>query len=189
VTALLQAYRVFGHLKLAGAALSGVAVFGLMLFIVTDVFRRNVLGASIPGSFEIAQNYFLPLAVFPAIGWVYASGILPKMDLLMPRTGERVQAVTVYALLVVELFVFAVLTYYTWGFATTGMERRQAFPAGGSLYPLWPLLFLVPFGFACVLVETLFVLLRNLLGRRPVALSMTTLEEVPPGASPAPSDI
>lgn len=189
MTAVFRAYRVFGYVKLAGVAVSGISIFAMMLFIVADVFRRNVFGGSIPGSFEIAQNYFLPLSVFPAIGYVYASGILPRMDLLMPKVSKQLQSLAVHLLLLLEVAIFAVLVYYTWDFATTGMERRQAFPAGGSLYPLWPLFFLVPFGFALVVVETVFVLLRNLGGRRPVALSMVPIDDLPPHDTGTPADV
>ena len=171
VNKLLSGYRAFGHLKLAGALVSGISIFGMMLFIVADVVSRNFLSGSISGSFEIAQNYFMPLSVFPALGYVYASGILPKMDLLMPKVKRGLQDAVVYFLLVLELVIFALLTYYTFVYAISGLERSVAFPAGGTLYPLWPLFFLVPFGFTLVIIETLFVLVNNILSDR-VALSM-----------------
>jgi TRAP-type transport system small permease protein len=171
MNALDKGYRLFGYLKVAGAIISGLSIFGMMLFIVYDVVGRNFLGGSIRGGFEIVQNYFMPVAIFPAIGYVYSSGITPKMDLLMPKTPKRLQAAAVYVLLVLELAIFSLLVYFTWGYAVTGMERGMTFPAAGSLYPVWPLLFLVPFGFALVLVETLFVLARNVFGDR-VGLAM-----------------
>ena len=164
-------YRIFGYVKVAGAIISGLSIFGMMLFIVYDVAGRNFFGGSIRGGFEIVENYFMPVAIFPALGYVYASGITPKMDLLMPKAPERFQAAMVYVLLGLELAVFGLLIYFTWGYAMTGMERGMTFSAAGSLYPIWPLLFLVPFGFALVVVETLFVLVRNLFGGR-VGLAM-----------------
>jgi TRAP-type C4-dicarboxylate transport system permease small subunit len=161
---LMTAYRGYGYVKLAGALVSGVAIFALMLWIVADVVSRNFVGGSISGSFEVAQNYFMPLAVFPALAYVYGAGVLPKMDLLMHKAPASVQAVTVQLLLATEVVVLALLAYYTWGYATTGMERGTAFPAGGSLYTLWPLYFVVPVAFAMVLLETLFVIAKNLLG-------------------------
>jgi TRAP-type C4-dicarboxylate transport system permease small subunit len=159
------AYRVFGWLKLAGAIVSGVAIFGMMLFIVYDVVGRNLLGGSIRGGFEIVQNYFMPLSIFPALGYVYASGILPKMDMVMDRVPQKLQSATVYVLLLAELVIFSLLFYFTWDYATAGMDRGMSFPAAGTLYQLWPLLFLVPFGVALIVVETLFALAHNLLNR------------------------
>lgn len=166
-----RAYAGFGYVKRAGAIVAGLATIGMMLFIVYDVVGRNFLGGSIRGGFELVQNYFMPVAIFPALGYVYSSGILPKMDLLMPRTPRGFQAFAAYLLLVLELVIFALMTYYTWQFATTGLERGATFPAAGSLYPVWPIYFLVPLGLAMILVETVFVLLRNLTRER-VGLAM-----------------
>lgn len=164
-------YRAFGYVKLAGALVSGVAIFGMMLFIVADVVTRNLIGGSIPGSFEVAENYFLPLAVFPALGYVYASGVLPKMDMVLRRVTPRLRAATVHTLVVLELVIYAVLIVYSTQYAVSGAVRDVAFPAGGSLYPLYPLFFLVPLGVGLMLVETVFVLVRNLAGDT-VALAM-----------------
>lgn len=174
---LMTTYRTYGYLKLAGALVSGLAIFGMMCFIVADVVSRNFLGGSISGSFEVAQNYFMPISVFPALAYVYGSGVLPRMDLVMHRVNQHVQDVVVYVLLALELVVFSLLVYYTWGYAMDGMERGVAFPAGGSLYTLWPLFFLVPIGFAMVLLETLFVFAKNVLGPT-VSLSMHQEPEV-----------
>ena len=149
----------------------------MMCLIVADVVSRNFLGGSIGGSFEIVQNYFMPLAVFPALPYVYGSGVLPRMDLAMHRAPRRAQDAVVYLLLLVEVALFAVLAYYTWEFAATGRERGTEFVAGGDLYLLWPLFYLVPLSFALVLVETLFVLLRNVLGDR-VSIAMHDGPEV-----------
>lgn len=175
VRKMLGSYKIWGHVKLAGALVSGLGIFAMMCFIVADVISRNFLGGSISGSFEIAQNYFMPLSVFPAMAYVYGSGVLPKMDLLMHKFSQVFQDGVVYILLVLELVIFTLLVYYTWNYAMSGIERDVAFPAGGSLYPLWPLFFLVPVGFAMILIETLFVLAKNILGG-PVSLAMLSAE-------------
>lgn len=172
---LTTAYERWGYVKIAGALLSGFAIFVMMCLIVADVVSRNFLGGSISGTFEIAQNYFMPLSVFPGLAYVYGSGVLPKMDLMMHRFPRRIQDGATYALLVLELLMFGLLVYYTWGYAMNGMERGVAFPAGGSLYTLWPLFFFVPLGFTMILIETLFVLARNVT-QGPIALTMLQVE-------------
>lgn len=174
---LRSAYRAFGYLKLGGALVSGIAIFAMMSLIVADVVARNFMGGSIAGSFEIVQNYFMPLAVFPALAYVYGSGVLPKMDLFMHKTPKAAQDAVVYLLLVIEVGLFSVMAYYTWDYAVAGMERKEAFTAGGELYPLWQLFFLVPVSFGLVVVETLFVLVKNVLGGR-VTLAMHEGHEV-----------
>lgn len=180
MNAFNAAYRAFGWLKLAGAAISGVAIFGMMLFIVYDVVGRNLLGGSIRGGFEIVQNYFMPLSIFPALGYVYASGILPKMDMVMDRAPRRLQGGVIYLTLLAEIVIFSLLLYFTWDYAMAGMNRGMAFPAAGTLYKLWPLLFLVPFGMALVLVETMFALTHNVLNKD----APPSLDMVEPGERP-----
>lgn len=175
---LHAAYAVWRRVALAGAMLSGVAVLAMMSFIVADVISRNFLGGSIPGSFEVAQNYLMPVTVFPALAYVYGTGVLPRMDLLSGRMPTGLRTGLVHALLAIEVVVFAVLVQYTWAYAVDGRERGVSFPAGGDLFTLWPLFFLVPLGFAMVLVETLFVVVRNL-STGPVLLTMTDHTEVP----------
>lgn len=162
MTRLMKAYRTWRKVTLAGAVLSGLAIFGLMCLIVLDVARRNTIGGSLPGSFEMAQNYFMPVAVFPALAHVYGSGTLPKMDLLLPKLPSRARDLTTHALLALEACLLVVILYFTWDFAMGGMERGVSYPAGGSLYVLWPLFFLVPIGFAMVLVEVIFAIIGNL---------------------------
>ena len=174
---LATAYRAWRLVTVVAALLSGVAVFGMMCFIVADVASRNILGGSISGSFEIAEKYFMPLAVFPALAYVYGTGVLPRMDLLRGRMPRALQAGVVHVLLLLELVVLAVLVHYSWLYAVDGQDRGVAFPAGGSLHTLWPLFYLVPLGFAMVAVETLFVIARNLTGG-PVSLGMSPEEDL-----------
>jgi TRAP-type C4-dicarboxylate transport system permease small subunit len=178
VNILQSAYRVFGWLKTAGAVISGLAIFGMMAFIVFDVAGRNLVGSSIRGGFEIVQNYFMPLSIFPALGYVYGTNVLPRMDMVMSRTPWRVRATAIYLLLAAELVIFGLLFYFTLDYAMSGMAQGTAFPAAGVLYPVWPLYFLVPFGIALVLVETAFGLARNLL-QRDTAPTMNVNQALP----------
>ncbi|MFB4162480.1 TRAP transporter small permease [Alteribacillus sp. JSM 102045] len=157
-----KVYKIFNYIKFAGAIFSGISIVAMMLFIVYDVIGRNFLFGSIRGGFEIVQNYFMPLAVFPALAYVYTTGVLPRMNLLVSKSGEHLQKIIIFALLALELFVLSFVVYFSWNYAVGGMERGMAFPAGGSMYPLYPFLFLVPLGFAMIIVENIFILLKNI---------------------------
>lgn len=174
---LASAYRIWGRIKVGGALVSGIAIFALMCFIVADVVSRNFLGGSISGSYEVAQNYLMPVAVFPALAYVYGTGVLPRMDLVRERLPRLAQGLLVHGLLGLELVIFGMVTYYTWLHAVDGQERGVAFPAGGDLYTLWPLFYLVPLGVAMILVETLFVLAANITGGT-VSLAWEETDEV-----------
>lgn len=165
-----KAYRIFHFIKLIGIWISGITVLAMMLFIVYDVAARNLFSSSIRGGFEIVQNYFMPLAVFPGLAYVYSSGVLPKMDLVLERTGKKVQKILVIFMLLIELFVLVLLIQFSWEYAMSGFERKMAFPAAGTLYTLYPFLFLIPIAFSMILVENLFILIRNLAEKKPSLL-------------------
>lgn len=167
---VLAIYRRYHVVTKIGGLVSGAAIFGMMLFISADVLLRNVVGSSIPGSFEIAQNYFMPLAVFPALAWVYSSGIMPRMDLLIGRFSERLGNSLIHTLVALEIMVAAFLLWASLGYALDGFARKVSFTAGGDLLPLWPAQFLAPLGLLLLLIEVAFVMARNIQIRRPSLL-------------------
>lgn len=167
-----NAYRWWNGAKLTGGAFSGLVIMLLMLFIVTDVVLRNFFHNSIPGGFEIAQNYFLPLSVFPALPYVYGTGTLPRMDLLMHRFPGSMRSAVINLLLSLEVVVFLVLTGYTFDYALDSFSRGRAFPAGGLLLPVWPVLFLVPLSFLMMFIEAALTIVKNVTSRGHVTYSL-----------------
>ena len=53
-----RAYKYFNWIKLLGVWISGISLFGMMVFIAMDVLFRNVGGGSINGGFEIVAELF-----------------------------------------------------------------------------------------------------------------------------------
>ncbi|WP_027962953.1 TRAP transporter small permease [Halalkalibacillus halophilus] len=159
---VIKAYGAFEKVKLVGVWISGISLFGMMLFIVMDVILRNVFSASLSGGFEMVQNYFMTLTVFPALAYVYASGVLPKMDLLMVKLTNSSKKMLIYGMVLLEILVLGIMFYFTILYALDGLERGMSFPAAGTLYPIYPLLFLVPLAFAMVIIENIFIIIRNL---------------------------
>jgi TRAP-type C4-dicarboxylate transport system permease small subunit len=91
MTGVWKAYKIFDYLKLIGIYISSLAVLIMMVLIVYDVIMRNLFSSSIRGGFEIIQNYMMPLVVFPGLAFMYASGVLPKMDLLLGKVNKSMQ--------------------------------------------------------------------------------------------------
>lgn len=165
--ALTSLYKKFSIITKSGAVISGVAIFLSMLFITADVLLRNFVGGSIPGSFEIVQNYFMPLAVFPGIAWVYSSGIMPRMDLLVGRMTQRWEGIVIHIFVIFEVVIAAAVFWYSLDYALQGLARSAAFTAGGDSLPLWPAQFLAPLGILLLLIEVSFVLARNIRADNP----------------------
>ncbi|WP_431028915.1 TRAP transporter small permease [Lysinibacillus sp. LZ02] len=135
--------------------ISCFGVFTMMLLITADVFMRNVFGIPVPGVYEITENFLMPLVVFPALGYTYWVGILPRLTELVSKAPRKFQLVHHYLLLVLDTVVFALLTYYGFQFALSGLNIGMAIPVAGKLVPIWPFYFLVPLGFFLVLIEVL----------------------------------
>ena len=135
--------------------ISCVGVFIMMILITADVFARNVFGIPVPGVYEITENFLMPLIVFPALGYTYWVGILPRLTELVTKAPQKFRVFHHYLLLVIDTVVFALLTYYGLQFAVAGLEISMAIPVAGILVPIWPIYFLVPLGFFLVLIEVL----------------------------------
>ena len=166
-------YRMFQFIKLIGAWISGIALIGMMVFIVFDVLLRNVFENSINGAFEIVQNYFMPIVVFPALAFIYSSGVLPKMDLLLDKFNEQTKKIIIILMNVIEIFILLIMTQFTWEYALTGLEKGMSFPAAGTLYPLYPLFFFIPIAFLLIIIENIFILIRNFTQREATFLFHT----------------
>ncbi len=154
-------------IKKIGVVISGLSIIAMVLIIVYDVVMRNLFSSSIRGGFEIVQNYLMPLVVFPGLAYMYSSGVLPKMDMILEKFKSSMQRIVIIAMIAIELFILVLIVQFSWEYAMSGFERKTAFPAAGTLYPLYPLFFLIPIAFVLVIIENLFVLLRNLLVNEP----------------------
>lgn len=170
MSGLWKAYKIFHYIKLAGVWISGLSVLAMMLMIVYDVAMRTLFSSSIRGGFEIIQNYMMPLVVFPGLAYVYSSGVLPKMDLILEKLNDKAQKILIYLMLLLELFVLVLIVQFSWEYAMSGLERNTAFPAAGTLYILYPFFFLIPIAFAMIVVENVFILIRNILDKKPTLL-------------------
>ncbi|MGH2316733.1 TRAP transporter small permease [Planococcus sp. SE5232] len=147
--------RINSIFRSAGKYFSGISIFLMMLIIVADVFMRNVFGSPISGTYEIVQFFLMPMAIFPALGYVYWVGVLPRLSEIIAKTPKAFQKFNDILILVIDLGVFTLLTYYGFLFAMSGFESQMAVPLGGSLVSVWPIYFLVPIGFLFVLLEVI----------------------------------
>jgi len=136
-----------------GKYTSGFAILGMMIIIVIDVFMRNVFGKPMMGTYEIVQYFLMPLAVFPALGYAYWVGILPRLSEMISKAPAWFEKFNTILILCIDAFVFALLTYYGFLFAMAGLKDQMAIPIAGSLVPVWPVYFVIPIGFLFVLLE------------------------------------
>lgn len=158
-------YKYFNYIKLLGVILSGIAIIGMIIFITADVFSRNILSSSLPGSYEFVENYFMPLATIPAIVYAYTEGLMPRMNMIVVKFPKTIQKGILYIILCFDFFIVALLTYYAFTFSISSMLDGASFPAGNDLYPIYHFMFIAPIGFSLVLIEIIFILLKNLFSK------------------------
>ncbi len=159
----LRSYKILRVLKIIGLWISGISLFLMMLFIAGDVFSRNILAKSIPGGYELVGKYFMPLTVFPGLAFAYGTGIFPRITMLVTKFSMFKQRMIVITLLIFEGIFFFLITYYGLLYAIESVNQGLAFPAGGHIYPLYPLIFLVPIFFGIIIIEIVFLIIKNII--------------------------
>ncbi|OLO37862.1 hypothetical protein BTR23_13030 [Alkalihalophilus pseudofirmus] len=170
----LKSYKVLNTIKIIGLWISGISLFLMMLFIVGDVVSRNFLSRSIPGGYEFVRNYFMPLTLFPALAFAYGTGIFPRITMVVTKFRMVKQRMIVILLLILEGILFFLITYYGLLYAIESSIQGIAFPAGGNLYPIYPLIFLVPICFGLIIIEIVFLIIKNIMNDE---ASLSILEE------------
>ncbi|HZW68837.1 MAG TPA: TRAP transporter small permease [Pseudogracilibacillus sp.] len=145
--------RINNFIRNIALSISAIAILIMMFGIVADVFMRNVLGTPLRGTYEIVENILMPALVFPVLGYVYWSGVLPKLTEIAEKLPKAMQNFNKYLIYLLDILVFSLLTYYGMKFALTGLEQKMAIPVAGKILQIWPVYFLVPLGFFLVVVE------------------------------------
>lgn len=153
--------KVNGVIRNIGKYISGIAIILMMVIIVSDVFMRNVFGNPLSGTYEIVQFFLMPMAIFPALGYVYWVGVLPRLTEIIAKTPAGFRKANNLVILIIDLVLFSLLTYYGVLFAISGFQSQMAVPLGGSLVSVWPVYILVPLGFFSVLLEVILRFFRK----------------------------
>ncbi|MBU8909334.1 TRAP transporter small permease, partial [Desertibacillus haloalkaliphilus] len=105
--------ELFDRVNKIGVFISGIAILLMMFLIALEIVLRSVFSSSIPGSYLIVENYFMPLAVFPALAFAFASGIFPRLEVVVDKvkTITTKTSIIVFVMLV-ELICSVIIAYY-----------------------------------------------------------------------------
>ena len=154
--------RIQSILKKAGVILSGTVLIVMMLFIGLDVILRNLISTSIPGSYEYVQKYLMPFLIFPSLAYVYSTGILPRVEILLDKMSEKYNFFVTLSMRLTEIFIFFLLFYFSLRYAISGVIQQSSFTAGGNLVPLYPALFIAVFGFGLLTIEVILITIKSI---------------------------
>lgn len=163
-----KAYNLFKYIKLGGMYLSGLTIFIMMFIIVLDVMLRNIFHLNVIGSYEISQYFLMPLAFFPSLAYVYSSGIMPRLEMIVEKFRYISQRYILIFLFVIELILFLLLTYYGLQYALSGTREVLAFTMRGTVIPFYPVLYFVPLGFLLLSIEIVFLIIKNIMSEYPI---------------------
>ncbi len=145
-----------------GAIISGLAILTMMLIIVSDVVLRNIFHHPIQGSHTIIENFIMPIAIFPALGYVYMENVLPRLGEFIAKRPQWFQTINKYLLIILDLIVFSLLTYFTFMFFLNGFNAERSVPVASNLIPVWPVYLVVALGYALVLIEVILRFLNEI---------------------------
>ncbi|MFC5585063.1 TRAP transporter small permease [Nitratireductor kimnyeongensis] len=133
--------------------ISALALAAMVIFTSADIALRNFTGSSIPGSYEYVQRYLMPLLVFPALAHAYESNILPSTTLLTDRMSPTARQALFVLFRLIDIAIFALITWFGLQYALDATSREAAFLAGGNMVPLYPVLYIVPAGTGLLVLE------------------------------------
>jgi TRAP-type C4-dicarboxylate transport system permease small subunit len=143
--------------------LASIAIFLMMVFVLISSVGRYITGTVIiPGLIEMTGFYLMPLAVFPAFAYSYMSGTFPMVDNLANKCPERVQFWIKGLYLLLEVILFALVTYFTLEYALIGTAKNMQMRAGANLWPLYPFFYTAPYGFALLTLKAATAFLKLL---------------------------
>jgi TRAP-type mannitol/chloroaromatic compound transport system permease small subunit len=127
-----------------------VAVLVSMLAGTADVVSIRLLGRTVPGAVEFAQN-LMPIIVFGALAYIQREGQHIRVEFIYDRLGARGRAVLDLLNSVVVAFASAALAWISW----QGFLRSNAIKESGMAYPfpIYPVKFFIVVGLGIMILK------------------------------------
>lgn len=79
--------------------------------------------------------------------------VLPRLSEFVERTPNWFQKYNKLLLLIMDIVVFGLLTYYTFLYFLNGFQQGMEIPIATKFVAIWPVYFFVPLGYFLVLLE------------------------------------
>lgn len=141
------------------AAIGGLVLLAMMLMTVVSVTRRTVLGAPIPGDFEMVE-LASAIAIFCFLPWCQITGGNVLVDFFTMRSGPRVNHLLEAGGDLIYLLIGALIL---WRMIPGALEFREYNEQTMVLrIPIWWSFTVILPAMALLIVTTLFTLLGHL---------------------------
>ena len=120
------------------------------------------------------------LVTVPAMPFAFGDGVMPRVDMAINKFTPRFKRTIVCVMVVLDIIIFAVFTYLTIVFTISGFEEKTVFMAGTKYYPVYWIYPLIPAAFIMLVIEDIFVLIRNFsLHTAAMTTETNTVENLP----------
>jgi TRAP-type C4-dicarboxylate transport system permease small subunit len=155
-------YGYFGKIKKVTLVISGASIAVMIILISLDVFLRSIFSIGIQGSYEIIESILMPTVIFWGLLVTYSSGSIPRLDMLSTRFSGKVQISVKLVMVLIDIFIYSVMAYYTFQRALTAISDGMAISAGGTLVSIVVIFIFVPISFLLVTIEAIFILIKTI---------------------------
>jgi TRAP-type C4-dicarboxylate transport system permease small subunit len=126
---------------------SAVALLAIMALTTIDVTLRKTTNVSIPGLYELTEDYFMVGLVFLSMGYVYRTGGHVRVSLFQRLIPKVIRFPLEKVLGVLAIGFFGLMAVLGWQAAQGAWEYHEL-SSSVLAYPLAPALFMVPAGAA-----------------------------------------
>ncbi len=138
------------------ALIGGAVCVFMVAFLCVSVFAQRVLQSPIVGVYEVCQYVIMPMVCLPGFAYAYHMKLLPKFDLLSNNNNVIWQWFCLIVNAVIEIVVFALMTYGAFRFAIIGTQGGVSTYAGSHWFPLYPFYWFSPIGFLALEITVVF---------------------------------
>jgi len=128
----------------------------MMLLTVADVSGRYFFNSPITGATEISR-LMMVLIVFPALGWAALGRTHVKVDILVSRLPQKVQAIVNAVTLLIALGTYSLITWRSFLEAAV-VNRKTSLLA----LPFTPFYWLMSVGFAIFCLAIVVLIIENM---------------------------
>lgn len=155
--------RLIANFEWGLAAIGGgVCLLAIMGITVLTVFGRYVLQVDIiPGGYNMIGGAFFPLLVFWGLPLAHRSGSFPKLEVIDALMSKQLARAVGAFVLLCELAVYAVLTWYCGKYAIAAFELGRQLQIGTGYWPSWPVVIMAPLSFGLMMIEVVRLFLRD----------------------------
>jgi TRAP-type mannitol/chloroaromatic compound transport system permease small subunit len=142
---------------------AGSALVLMMLITVASVFGRYVLQMDlVPGGYNVIERVLFPLVIFWALPIAHREGIFPRFEMIAANLSRVKRHALAAFVGLVEFAVYAVVLHYVWQFAWRAVQSNRTMQIGIDVYPVWPIILMIPFALALMMLEMVRLIWRDM---------------------------